>query len=252
MTSNAPAADQIHMLLPLWKEAFGEWNGFWELFLETAFSPGRCRCITQQGKIVASLCWLDVQCGGEKMAYIYAVVTDPACRGQGLCRRLMEDTHGYLAENGYTAVLLVPAQESLWDLYQKLGYRDCTRISEFSCNAGPDPVGLRAIGPEEYARLRRQFLPEGGVIQEGESLRFLQQQAEFFTGTDVLLAAYQEEDTLHAMELLGDSGAAPGILAARNCRRGNFRIPGAQKRFSMFLPLPGNAVTPQYFGFAFD
>ena len=252
MICKAPAPAQTGQLLSLWKSAFGEWNDFWEMFLETAFSPDRCRCIVRQEKIAASLCWLDAECAGQKMAYLYAVVTDPTYRGQGLCRRLLEDTHRHLSERGYAAVLLVPAEDGLREMYRKLGYRNCTRISEFSCSAAPAPAHIRAIGPEEYARLRRQFLPEGGVLQEGDSLRFLAQQAEFFTGSDFLLAAYREDDTLQTMELLGNRDAAPGILNTLNCRQGNFRTPGKEKDFAMFLPLREDAVSPDYFGFAFD
>ncbi len=252
MRIDAVAPEQIPQLLALWKDVFGDWDGFWELFLETAFSPERCRCILQQGEIAASLCWLDAECQDQKMAYIYAVVTNPAYRGQGLCRRLMEDTHRYLASLGYRAALLVPAEEGLREMYWKMGYRDCTSVREFSCEAGAAPVVIRAIGSAEYARLRREFLPENGVIQEGENLAFLARQAEFFTGADFLTAAYKGDDTLHAMELLGDAQCAPGILTALNCSRGEFRMPGDEKDFAMFYPLSSGAAIPAYFGFAFD
>lgn len=252
MTIDHPAPEQVPQLLELWKGAFGEYNGFWELFLETAFSPRRCRCLLERDRVAASLCWLEGQLEGQKMAYVYAVVTDPAFRGQGLCRRLMEDTHRHLALAGYAAVLLVPAEEGLRAMYRKLGYRDCTAVREFSCGASGAPAELRAIGPEEFARLRREYLPAGGLIQEGENLTFLARQAEFFIGGDFLLTAYREGDTLHAMELLGDPQAAPGILKTLNCCKGDFRCPGQEKPFAMVYPLAENAAIPQYFGFAFD
>ena len=34
-----------------------------------------------------------------------------------------------------------------------------------------------------------QFLPQGGVVQEGANLDFLEKQARFFAGHDFLLAA---------------------------------------------------------------
>jgi len=252
MRIESPAPELIPQLLTLWKDVFGEWDGFWELYLETAFSPARCRCVLDDEKIAASLCWFDTTCAGQKMAYLYAVVTDPACRGRGLCRTLMEDTHRHLASLGYAAVLLVPAEEGLRKMYGKLGYRDCTTVSEFSCDAGTSPVPLRAVGPAEYARLRREVLPENGVIQEGENLTFLARQAEFFSGADFLMAAYRDRDTLHVMELLGNSAAAPEILAALNCKQGSFRVPGEEKVFAMFHPLQEKAAIPGYFGFAFD
>lgn len=164
----------------------------------------------------------------------------------------MDDTHRHLAELGYHTALLVPAAEGLREMYRKMGYRDCTTVSEFSCEAASAPVCLRAIGPAEYTRLRRNYLPEGGVVQEEENLTFLARQAEFFTGEDFLLAAYREDDALYGMELLGNVLSAPGILAALNCINGDFRAPGEEKPFAMCSPLLEGAVIPSYFGFAFD
>ena len=252
MTFDRPARSQTGQLLTLWKDAFGEYGGFWELFLETAFDAARCRCLTESGQITAALCWFDCTLEGRKLAYLYAVVTHPAHRGRGLCRALLADTHRHLAEQGYAAALLVPAQPSLRSMYQKLGYRDCTAVREFTCTAEAPPVPLRAIGPGEYALLRRKFLPRGSVLQEGENLTFLAHQAQFYTGENLLLAAYQEDTVLHIPELLGDPAAAPGIVTALGCETGHFRTPGSEIPFAMYRSLAEDAPVPQYFGFAFD
>lgn len=252
MRIEKPSGTQIPQLLKLWKVAFGEHGGFWELFLETAFAPERCRCILEADTVEAALCWFDTECAGQKMAYIYAVVTDSARRGQGLCRTLLADTHRHLAQQGYQAALLVPAEESLRAMYRKLGYETCTAVTEFSCAAAQTAVSLEAIGPDAYAGLRRELLPEDGVLQEGSGLNFLAHQAQFYRGEDFLMAAYTQGDTLYAMELLGDTAAAPAITAALRCSRGEFRTPGQDKPFAMWHPLTPDAGQPEYFGFAFD
>lgn len=252
MTFDYPTAQQMSQLLSLWKTVFGDWNGFWETFLETSFAPARCRCIAEEGNITAALTWLECSCNGQKLAYIYAVVTDPAHRGKGLCRLLMEDTHELLSSEGYAAAILVPAEEGLRKMYRKMGYETCSSVSELSCTSSETPVPLRAIGPKEFAQLRKSFLPEKAVLQEGENLTFLARQAQFYTGEGFLLAAYHDADSLTAMELLGDKTAAPGILAALGCKDGTFRCPGSEKPFAMWHPLQKDAVKPDYFGFAFD
>lgn len=252
MTFEHPAPMQFAQLLNLWKNAFGDHGGFWEMFLETGFLPDHCRCVMENGKITAAMYWFDCFCGRDKIAYIYAVVTHPDHRGRGLCRSLLSDVHRHLLQAGYTAAMLVPEKESLRQMYRALGYEDCTCVSEFSCQAGLEPIPVHAIGPEEFAALRRRFLPENSVLQEGSNLTFLAAQAQFFTGDGFLLTAWQEGDTLHGMELLGNRDAAPAILRSLNCTRGDFRIPGEEKPFAMFHPLRENPRTPQYFGFAFD
>ena len=252
MTFEHPGEARIPELICLWKEVFGEWNGFWETFLETAFSPERCRCIVEDGKITAALTWLASSCQGQKLAYIYAVVTHPAHRGRGLCRRLLADTHALLMTQGYAAALLVPAEEGLRAMYEKLGYGTCTYVQEFDCRAAEQPLPLRALGAEEFARLRREFLPEVAVLQEGENLPFLSRQVQFYAGEDFLLAAYADEARLTAMELLGNKAAAPGILRALGAEAGTFRCPGGNTPFAMIHLLKEDTVTPHYFGFAFD
>lgn len=252
MRIDPPTPSQLPELLQMWKAAFGDHGGFWEMFLETAFVPEHCRCVTVDGQAAAALFWFDCSCEGEKIAYVYAVVTHPGHRNKGLCRRLLEDTHTHLTGLGYHAVMLVPEQKGLRQMYRKLGYQDCTSVSEFSCAAGTAPIPVRAVDAEEYGRLRREFLPRLGVIQEGKNLDFLAAQVQFFAGETFLLAAYLEEDTLQGMELLGDREAAPGILSALGCVEGKFRTAGTGKPFAMIFPLTENAVIPQYFGFAFD
>ena len=252
MRIDVPHSAQIPQLLRLWKTAFGDHGGFWEMFLDTAFLPAHCRCITEEGQVCAALYWFDCAIGEQKCAYIYAVATHPEHRGKGLCRALLEDTHAHLKRQGYASAVLVPEQPSLREMYEKLGYQTCTRVSQFSCGNDAPPLSLQAIGPGEYARLRRIMLPKGGVIQERENLPFLAAQAEFFSGSGCLLAAWREGDLLHVMELLGDRELAPGIVAGLNCRQGFFRCPGQELPFAMGYSLREDAKKPAYFGLAFD
>lgn len=245
-------AEQIFHLRQLWQEAFGDSDTFLDDFFATGFSPDRCHCIWEDGVPVSALYWFDCQLEGQKIAYLYAVATAKNHRGQGLASRLMHETGDTLRSQGYSGAVLVPGEESLFAFYRKLGYRTVCRISAFSCNAGSAPVSLRKINAGEYARLRRQLLPEGGIVQEGETLSFLQTQARFYAGEDFLLTATVEGDTLLTQELLGNPDAAPGILRALNIPRGQFRIPGADRNFGMFLPLQVNCPVPAYLGLALD
>lgn len=252
MNFEQPGTLQTPLLIHLWKDVFGDYDGFWELFRDTAFLPDHCRCITENEQPIAGLYWFDCSCGQDKIAYIYAVVTDPRHRGRGLCRQLMEKTHDLLKEQGYASVMLVPADEGLREMYRRMGYADCTKIGTLSCAAGADSVEIRNISPEEYAELRRNFLPEKAVIQEGNNLSFLAAQALLFAGADFLLAAYLEEDTLHGLELLGNTDAAPGILRTLGCKEGKFQIHGESNAYAMIHKLTENSAIPNYFGFSFD
>lgn len=252
MKIDSPAPEQLPQLRGLWQEAFGDTDAFLDSFFRTGYSSCRCRCVSVDGSVAGALYWFDVSCGGMPMAYLYAIATGERYRNRGLCRALMADTHRHLVEAGYAGALLVPEDQALRRMYQKMGYQTATQVREFVCAAGPYPAPMRRIDITEYAALRRRLLPEGSVLQEGENLEFLGAQAELYAGLSFLLAARKNGDFLTGLELLGNIAAAPGILSSLGCSQGSFRAPGTGTPFAMFLPLAEDVKAPAYFGLAFD
>lgn len=240
-----------NQLKELWQLAFGDSEEFINLFFDTAYAPERCLYLTEKSQITAALYWLDCEYAGQRQAYVYAVATHPDHRGKGLCRQLMEQAHRVLRQQGYTAALLRPADAGLRRMYGKLGYREASRVSEFDCSAG-SPLPLRKLSAGEYAALRRKYLPEGSALQEGVSMDYLAAYAELYAGEDFLLAGASFDGAFQGMELLGNRGAAPGILAALGQETGRFRCPSDEIPFAMFLPLTEDAAMPKYLGLAFD
>ncbi len=252
MRIDAPHPKHFPALWDLWMEAFGDSEAFLRDFENTAFDRMRCRCVIQNDTVAAALYWFDCSYPSGRIAYLYAIATAKAHRGQGLCRALLEDTHRHLKALGYVGAILVPGEESLFNFYQKIGYQTATHIGEMRAVASTHPAPIREIGIEEYAAIRRELLPKGAVIQEGENLRFLQTMAQFYAGEDLLLAARTEDGSLDGIELLGDTATAPDIVCALGCAEGHFRIPEGKKPFTMYYPLTEGATMPSYFGLAFD
>lgn len=242
-----PSSNRAPQAKALWKAAFGDEGAFIDLFFARAFFWNRCRIGLEGDEVTAMLYWLDAEYRGEQYAYLYAVAVHPAFRGRGACRALMEDTAQELVRRGYAGALLYPAAEELRRMYEKLGYRSFGAARAWACAAGT-PRFLREIGPAEYARLRRRYLPAEGVIQEGASLELLAGAAKLYAGEDFLLAASGDGETLDGTELLGEAGAAPGILGALGCKTGKFR----QGRAAMWRPLRQDAPEPGYLGLVFD
>ena len=245
MVIDHPKMKQIVGLRQLWKEAFGDTDEFLDCFFATGFAPERCLCATAEREVAAMAYWFG--CG--EYAYIYAVATAKKFRNQGICRALMEKIHDILTKKGYAGCVLVPGDAGLRRFYAGMGYEDFGGMQELTCTAGT-PLPVTKISAEEFAALRRQYLPQGGVIQEGENLNFLSCWAEFYRGEDFLLTAVREDDMLRGLELLGNAAAGPGIVAALGAKSGTFRAPG-DGPFAMHLPL-NEKKAPAYFGFAFD
>ncbi len=250
MTFDCPRPGMLPQLKALWREAFGDEEDFIAGFFAAAFSPGRCLCAWEGDRVLAAAYWMDCGCQAGRLAYIYAVVTKREARGRGLCHALMDKIHERLTARGYAGAVLVPGEPSLGGFYEKMGYRFFGGRQELTVRAGKEPLALRQLSPMEFARLRRELLPPGGIRQEGEGLRFLARHYRFGAGDGVLLAYTLDDGVLFAPELLGDEHKAPGILKALGAEKGTFRLAGKDP-FAMHKPLCA-AEIPTYFGFAFD
>ena len=252
MTIDYPSAAQIPGLRTLWQEAFGDTDLFLDAFFDAAFSPWRCRCITEKGAVLAVLYWFEVSCGDQRYAYLYAVATAKSHRGRGLFAMLLEDTKRVLQEAGFHGILLVPETESLARMYEKFGFSASTYVREFSAAAADPAVNLREIGPGEFARLRRRSLPAGSVLQEGADLEFLATQCHFWAGEGWLAVGQIYDGKLVCQEFLGDERAIPGLLRALDVPCGQFRTAGAERPFAYLLPLRADCLRPAYFALALD
>ena len=252
MTIDAPKPWQIPLLRQLWQEAFGDSDAFLDSFFSLGFSAERCRCVTEEDRVTAALYWFDCSCDGRKIAYLYAVATAASHRGKGLFSTLLADTKEVLKEAGFDGILLVPENEALGRMYEKFGFTACTTVDTFSVKAGANAIDLREIGADEFARLRKAFLPQGAVIQEGAALAFLSSQCHFWTAPDFLAVGQVYDGKLVCMEFLGNRMAAEGLLRALETAEGTFRSPGEQQPFAWLLPLHTGCARPEYFGLALD
>lgn len=251
MKIDFPALQDIPKLQKLWQEAFGDTQEFLDLFFTYGFSTDRCRCIIAEDGAAAALYWFECEAFGEKIAYIYAVATAKKHRGKGLCRKLMEDTHRQLESTGFKGAVLVPASHSLFEFYEKMGYKTCSYMREFECTAADSPIPLTKLTAEEFSHIRRKYLSTEDVIQEKENLRFLSSYTDFYSGESFIIATRKEESTLICTEILGDTSKSPYIVKALGCEKGVFRTKEEEKPFAMYYPL-SCAPAPTYLGFAFD
>lgn len=247
MIIDRPLKSQIPALRRLWKQAFGDSDDFLDGFFQTGFSFDRCRCLQTEGTLAAALYWFDCTWRNKKVAYIYAVATDDAFRGKGLCRALMEDTHKHLQSLGYAGAALVPGNEGLFSLYAKFGYRSFCPMQTVTVAAGK-PVEMSPISPDNY-RLRRQFrIGADAIVQDRVVTDFFATYGGFYKAADTVFAASREKDTLYFQEYLGDPKLLGSIVAALGCETGEVLLPGGDRDTAMYLPFDNDPTLPAYFG----
>lgn len=245
-----PTQSEIPQLQAIWREAFGE--DYLMEYFRTAFAIDHCYCAVEGGEVLSVIHWMDCTYPGGKLAYLYAIATRAHCRGRGIFRSLMQNTHTLLTEQGYAGTLLYPAEDELTAMYRKFGYAPCGTVAEFTAEAAGEGMPLREISAQEYAVLRRDFLPEDAVLHTASALDFLGEIAQCWQGERALLAGTKTGQALECMELLGDASAAPAVLTALGCTEGTFRTPGNDRPFAMFRPLRTGTPSLGYFGPAFE
>lgn len=236
-----PRENEEGQLRALFTEAFTDaW--FTELFFSRGYSPDRCFAAVENG-ILAAMHWFDCSVDGKKAAYVYGIATFEAQRGRGIGSRLIRAGLEFLKAQGYEAVLLVPAEESLFGYYERFGFSAVSSIREETVTAGA-PLPVCKLTVSEYAALRRNYLPANGVIQEGPALELLDGYADFYAADRALCAVSGRV----VWELLGDKKDAPGILGALGKPEALVRTPGEGQPFAMGVGLD----EPVYFGLALD
>ncbi len=246
-----PTREMIPELRQLWKAGFGDSDAFLDSFFSLAFAPERCRCVMDGDTLVTAMHWVDQHCDGARMAYLYAMSTDPAQRGRGGCRLLMTHTLHHLRSRGYTCAMLVAATPALLDTYGRMGFDRVLRVHRWEAEAAGAPATLTPLTPGEYFRRRRSFLPRHAPEPVASAWDFTKTQYAFYAGEGFLAAVQQEGSRLYAPEFLGDPGAAPGVLAALGQSRGTFQAPGTDFLFGLYAMLT-EAPEPEFFALAYE
>lgn len=222
-----PAPHHKEGQIALWMEAFQEPKESPETFFATAFSPDRSMVCLEEDGVVAALYWFDCLWNDKKVAYIYAVATLLSHRGQGLCNKLMAKTHEHLKEQGYHGAILVPAEDSLFSFYKKMGYLPCCpgaippeKYTPCHCEGDLSPV---AISMEEYLTLQKDLLPQDAITHTPIAYQYLKHFGEFYkTKTGILCKI--EEDIQERLPYTPEGEMA-----------------------SMYLPLTEDKTLPLYF-----
>ena len=214
----------IPALSRLWKQAFGDTDEEIARFFREAF-PHATGFAVYDGEALAGMCYAlpqQLACGDEvySAAYLYAVATDAEYRGQGVCRTLLAFAEKELKKRGVQCLTLVPADEALAAMYEKLGFSGPLRRERSA--AAPSPAGqAEKVSSIEYAGLRET------LIWDVPHVRY----AKVWLDYEALDAEF------YALRL----GAASGCAAVRRLADGSARVDELLPD-SRFLPALAQAV----------
>ena len=253
MIIDAPSVSAIPSLMALWKEAFGDDDGFINTFFSLGFSPTRALCAYEKEMLAGALYWFDMNCNGKKIAYIYGVATANSFRGRGIGTAMMKAAEETLRASGYEGIALVPAEKKVFQFYEKLGYKTFAYVDEKRFTASSKKTSVRKADATEYFEERKKYLKEGYLTLSEESFDFLEALVDFYVGKDFVLSLRKGEKDFFAVEFFGNFNEIPNLINSLEYSKGLVRTEGNDNAFAMYLPLQ-DLQTPLFsdLGFAFD
>ena len=183
--------EDLPQIIELWQEAFHE---------IPTLPDCRCFVAELEKKIVGMLFAMEQTLKAKTIhpcVYFYAIATLKAYQGQGICRNLMAYAESHVDAD---CCMLVPASESLFDFYGKLGYK-----TVFYRNKTPFSQGTE-ISMAQYLEKREALLSLPHVVYK--ELDYAQKiyNLKFYETKDGICAA---SDSFTAENLPHDLGDAP-------------------------------------------
>lgn len=129
-----PLESEYEKLKALWKTAFDDSKESLDYFFQNTASPERVLAAFEEGKPISALYMLESDILIDKKEYsayyIYAVCTHSDFRGKGLMKSLFEELFKVAKSRNIDYLFLVPEEEYLFNIYEKLGFKNGFSYSE--------------------------------------------------------------------------------------------------------------------------
>lgn len=171
-----PYETETEQLKQIWKLCFGDSEEYIRFYFNHGYAKDQTIVCADGNKILSMLSLLpakitdgtDIYLGG----YIYAAATLPEFQGHGLMKKLEQVCSELAFSNDAEFLSLVPADASLFQMYQKLGYEIsgslCEKTYRITEAARARQVKISALSQEGLKAERKIFLEKIGKYLELE------------------------------------------------------------------------------------
>ncbi len=150
-------------VISLWNKTFKDSREMIENYLDNMCKNDMV-LITEEDRVISMASILPVTIRDKKGRYVYAVATDENYRGKGYAKAIMEEIDKIIKERDEHFAVLVPASASLFDFYEKLGYKQTVFAPpETEIKDGGDKIGA-----EEYFKIRDEILKDFDYVKWSE------------------------------------------------------------------------------------
>ena len=158
----------IDSLIKLWSLCFGDDPKYLNRFFNHAFERAKIYIATDREEIISSLSVFYVSycsISGDTIpgGYLYGVSTHPEHRGKQLSSLLLSYAKSELASENLEFLITRPAEESLFELYEKMGFnsslylsKKCVDIDEFLIS--PEIEAPQTLLASDFYSIREKYL----------------------------------------------------------------------------------------------
>lgn len=202
----------------IWRACFGDKKEYIDFFLDNSFDPDRCLVWDDNGHAVAMLHLRtadyasdNAKLNGRPVMYIYAAATLPEYQRRGIMAKLIAAANDEAAAQGCIFTFLLPAKDSLYQYYAKLGYITAFSIKRALLSKNElSKFKSKQINPDNIGALekrREHFLPS--IQWRKQELSYALKEWSFVGGETVhfrggyVMARKKDDDVVEVKEACG-------------------------------------------------
>jgi len=252
-------------LKALWQTVFGDSTAYIDLFFRHLYKQANAVTEQQDGRIVSALHLVETELFVEgdprKAAYLCGAATLPEYRGQGIMGRLIERAKVQAKAGGAETIVLIPAQQSLFDYYARHGFLPLYQVEHKPYSLGDGGEEIRfspATNPQLARKLYNEtFQAKPYALCKSERIftfifeeaQLMGHQIDWIGSADqpVGYIIYAKSDPGRVRELVCPDGQRRAVLDAFMRRHGLTKAvvtePGTGQKKGMILPLDGQTIT---------
>ncbi len=208
----------VNSLKELFKEVFNENDEALELFFNRIFKPEICYVCYERDELIAMAYIIPSTVNGRKAGYLYAVATKDEFRGAGIMKGLI---HYALSITAQEICVTLPASDSLYDYYRKLGFKELTsntaELSRAQLEKLAKPYEVCELVVGGYCGIRNRVLKDNFLFWNNDFINYAFEYNALY-GAKIIknnygyAVAYDEGEYCYVTEFICDDKNAPYLI----------------------------------------
>ena len=245
-------AEDINSLKELWIETFDEKGTAVDNLFAVIFSMCNSFVATCDNKIVSMVHLINSQVNGVKALYLYAAATNKDFRSQGIMSSLIKFA---LNETDAEICVTLPASESLYSYYSKLGFEPLKAksavLSRKEVVTLAKPYELQEIFVNGFCGIRNRVLKDNFLFWNNKFIDYALSYNELY-GAKIIknnfgyAILFEDDNVCNVLEFICDNRNAPflltDILSVTHSEKFNFHLSpnqlfvnGIEKNYGMAM-----------------